>query len=137
VKVPAGVKDGSRVRIAGKGGQGFGGGPAGDLYLLVSVRPHPRFQRAGDDLNIEMSVPLVDAVLGTELEVPTLAGKKLALKVPPETQNGKVFRLAGQGMPHMSGGGRGDLFVKVNVVLPTKLSGREKELFEELKSIRT
>jgi DnaJ-class molecular chaperone len=137
VKVPAGVKDASRVRIAGKGGKGFGGGPAGDLYLRVSVRPHARFQRTGDDLNIEMSVPLLDAVLGTEIEVPTLAGKKLALKVPPETQNGKAFRLAGQGIPHMGGRGRGDLFVKVNVVLPTKLSGREKELFEELKSIRT
>lgn len=136
VKVPPGVRDGSRVRIAGKGGSGYRGGGPGDLYLLISVRPDSRFRRTGDDLNLEVNVPLVDAVLGTEIEVLTLGGKKLALKVPPETQNGKVFRLAGQGMPHLGGNTRGDLLVKANVVLPTKLSKREKELFEELKNIR-
>jgi DnaJ-class molecular chaperone len=136
VKIPPGVKDGSKVRIAGKGGPGYGGGTAGDLFLLVSVKPDKRFQRAGDDLNVDIQVPLLDAILGSEVHVPTIAGKKLALKIPPETQNGKVFRLAGQGMPRLGSSAKGDLLVKVNVVLPTKLSEREKELFGELKGIR-
>ena len=137
VKVPAGVKDGSKVRIAGKGGPGVKGGKQGDLYLLVSVKPDKRFQRSGDDITVEVPIQLVDAVLGGEVDVPTLGGKKLALKIPAETQNGKVFRLGGQGIPHLNGNGKGDLFAKVNVVLPSKLSDREKELFQELKTIRT
>lgn len=136
VKVPPGVNDGSRVRIAGKGGPGYRGGTSGDLYLLISVRPDNRFQRMDDDINVEVPVSLTDAILGGEIEVPTLGGKKLALKIPPETQNGKVFRLSGQGMPRLRGNTRGDLLARVNVVLPTKLSKREKELFQELKTIR-
>ncbi len=136
VKIPAGVNDGSRVRIAGKGGQGYGGGAAGDLYLLVSLRPDSRFQRTGDDLHSEVPVTLFDAILGGEVRVPTIEGKRLALKIPPETQNGKVFRLAGQGMPRLGGSVRGDLYAKVRVVLPTRLSEREKQLFQELKTLR-
>ncbi|TET14134.1 MAG: J domain-containing protein, partial [Dehalococcoidia bacterium] len=136
VKIPPAVKYASRVRIAGKGGPGYGGGASGDLYLLSSVKTDKRFRRTGDDLHVEVSVSLVDAVLGSEVQVPTIEGKKLALKIPPETQNGKVFRLAKQGMPHLGGNIRGDLLVKVKVVLPTKLSEREKELFRELKGIR-
>jgi molecular chaperone DnaJ len=136
VKIPPGVKDGSRVRIAGKGGPGFAGGTAGDIYLLVSVKQDKRFKRSGDDLQVDISVPLLDAVLGSEIHVPTIGGKKLALKIPPETQNGKVFRLKGQGMPRLGGNANGDLLATVNVVLPTKLSDREKELFNELKAIR-
>jgi DnaJ-class molecular chaperone len=137
VKIPAGVKDGSRVRIAGKGNPGVMGGEPGDLYLLVSVKADSRFQRINDDLHVEIPVPFLDAILGGEVEVPTIEGKKLALKIPPETQNGKVFRLAGQGMPHLGNSARGDLYAKVKVVLPTKLSKREKEIFEELKSLRS
>jgi len=137
VKIPPGVNDGSRVRIAGKGGQGPGGGAAGDLYLLVSVRPDSRYERSGDDLHTEVPVTLFDAILGGEVRVPTIEGKKLALKVPPETQNGKVFRLAGQGMPRLGASGRGDLYAKVKVVLPAKLSEREKQLFSELKALRS
>lgn len=136
VKVPPGVKDGSRVRIAGKGGPGYLGGQSGDLYLLVAVKPHSRFRRAGDDLHVEVPVALVDAVLGGEINVPTIGGKRLALKIPPETQNNRVFRLTGQGMPVLGGNSRGDLYAKVNVVLPARLSKREKELFEELKNAR-
>jgi DnaJ-class molecular chaperone len=136
VKIPAGVKDGSRVRIAGKGGPGAMGGQAGDLYLLVSVKADSRFQRIDDDLHVEIPVQFVDAILGAEVEVPTIEGKKLALKIPPETQNGRVFRLAGKGMPHLGNTARGDLYAKVKVVLPTKLSKKEKEMFEELKSLR-
>jgi DnaJ-class molecular chaperone len=136
VKIPPGVKDGSRVRIAGKGDPGYKGGASGDLYLLISVKADKRFQRTGDDLNVEVTVSLLDAVLGSEVKVPTIGGKSLALKIPAETQNGKAFRLAGQGMPRVGGNTRGDLLVKVKVVLPTKLSEREKELFQELKALR-
>ncbi len=135
VKIPPGVKDGSRIRVAGKGEPGSTGGPSGDLYLVVSVKPHHTFHRKDSDLHVEVGVPLADAMLGGEVAVPTLK-VKLALKIPPETQNGKVFRLAGQGMPRMGDTKKGDLFAKVKVVLPTKLTEREKELFQELKSLR-
>lgn len=137
VRIPPGVKEGSRVRIAGKGGPGQMGGPSGDLYLLISVKPDSRFQRTDDDLHVELPVHLADAVLGGEAEVPTLEGKRLALKIPPETQNGKVFRLAGQGMPRLGNDTRGDLYAKVKVVLPTRLSAKEKELFQQLKALRS
>lgn len=136
VSVPSGVKDGSRVRVAGKGAPGHRGGAAGDLYLLIAVRPDKRFQRTGDDIHVEVPVLLADAVLGAEIEVPSVGGKKLALKIPAETQNGKMFRLGGQGMPRLGDNARGDLFARIHVVLPTKLSKREKELFEEFKTIR-
>jgi molecular chaperone DnaJ len=135
VKIPPGVRNGSRVRIAGKGGQGYGGAANGDLYLVVSVRPHAVFKRSDDDLNVEVGVPLTVAVLGGEVQVPSPKGK-LALKIPAETQNGRVFRLSGQGMPHLGKSGRGDLLAKVNVVLPTKLSDKEKELFKRLSDLR-
>jgi len=135
VKIPSGVKDGSRVRIAGKGGPGYGGGKNGDLYLAVSVKPHQVFERKGDNLHVEVAVPLMVAVLGGEAQVPTLKGK-LALKIPPETQNGRTFRLAGRGMPHLGNSSYGDLLARVKVVLPTKLSTQEKELFEQLSKLR-
>jgi len=134
VKIPPGVRDGSRVRIAGKGRPGYGG-TSGDLYLVVSVKPHRLFQRTGDDLYVEAQVPLTVAMLGGEIQVPTLKGK-LALKIPPETQNGRAFRLAGQGIPHLGNSSRGDLLAKVNIVLPTNLSAKEKELFKQLKELR-
>jgi len=135
VKIPPGVKDGSRVRIAGKGEPGYDGGNSGDLYLVTSVKPHRVFERKGDDLHVEVTVPLTVAVLGGEVQVPTLKGK-LALKIPPETQNERTFRLAGQGMPHLGNSSRGDLLAKVKVVLPTKLSAEEKKLFEQLSQLR-
>ena len=135
-KIPAGVKTGSRVRIAGKGSPGYSGGASGDLYLLVSVKAHRQFERRGDDLHVEVPVPLTIAMLGGEVQVPTMKGK-LALKIPAETQNGRSFRLAGQGMPHLGNSSRGDLFARVNVVLPTKLSDREKELFKQLNELRS
>jgi molecular chaperone DnaJ len=136
VKIPAGVDDGSRVRIAGKGEPGYTGGVSGDLYLLVSVKPHRLYQRKGDNLYTEIPVPLVVAVLGGEVQVPTLKNSQLALKIPPETQNGRSFRLVRQGMPHLGNSAYGDLFAKVNVVLPTRLSARERELFEQLAKLR-
>ncbi len=136
VKIPPGVKGGSRVRIAGKGEPGYSGGASGDLYLLVSVKPHRLFEQKGDDLYVEVPIPLTVAVLGGEVKVPTLKGSRLALRIPPETQNGRAFRLAGQGMPHLGNSSRGNLYARVNVVLPTKLSPKEKELFEQLAKLR-
>jgi len=132
-KIPPGVKTGSRVRIAGKGGQGYSGA-RGDLYLMITVKPHQLFERQGDDLHVNVDVPLTTAVLGGEVKVPTLRGR-LELKIPPETQNGRVFRLAGQGMPHIMKTSRGDLKARVNVVLPTNLSQEEKELFKKLNQL--
>ena len=134
VKIPPGVKNGSRVRIAGKGQPGYGGAN-GDLYLVISVKPHRLLERHGDDLYVEVPVPLTIAMLGGEVQVPTLKGK-LALKIPPETQNGRAFRLSGQGMPHLGNSSRGDVLAKVNIVLPTKLSPKEKELFKQLNELR-
>jgi len=135
VKIPPGVKDGARVRIAGKGEPGYAGGKSGDLYLVTSVKPHRLFERKDDNLHVEVAIPLTVAVLGGEVQVPTLKGK-LALKIPPETQNGRAFRLAGQGMPHLGNSSHGDLLARMKVVLPTKLSAEEKELFEQFARLR-
>jgi len=135
VKIPPGVRDGSRVRIAGKGEPGRGGAN-GDLYLITSVKLHQLFERRGDDLYVVMTVPLTVTMLGGEVQVPSL-DDKLALKIPPETQNGKLFRLSGKGMPHLGKSTRGDLLVRANVVLPEKLSAEEKKLFEQLRRLRS
>jgi len=136
VKVPAGVKNGQRIKVSGKGEPGMSGGPGGDLYLVVSIMDHPVFQLHGNDIHVEVPVPLTDAILGSEASVPTPKGKNLALKIPPETQNGKVFRLAGQGMPEIGKDARGDLFAKMKVGLPENLTEREKELFKQLKEAK-
>ncbi len=126
-KIPAGVVDGARVRIRGDA--------IGDIYLKVKVRPHERFERRGDDLYTEVEAPLSVAMLGGEACVKTLKGE-VALTVPRLTQNGKTFRLKGLGMPHHNGNTKkGDLYVKVKVVLPEKLSPKEEKLFEELKTL--
>ncbi len=133
VKVPPGVRTGSRVRMAGEGRPGMGGGPAGDLYLLITVLPHARFERNGDDLTVEVPVPYLDAVLGGEVEAPTLTGRVM-LTIPPLTQNGRRIRLSGKGMPVLGRHDRrGDLFARVSVVLPEQLTERERALLEELR----
>ncbi|MFQ6000515.1 MAG: DnaJ C-terminal domain-containing protein [Anaerolineae bacterium] len=135
VKIPPGVGTGSRIRMAGEGGDGYGGAK-GDLYLRIKVAPHPRFRREGDDLHVEVPLDLYTAVLGGEVRVPTLKGD-IMLKIPPGTQSGKTFRLKGQGMPNLKDPQkRGDLYAKVKVRLPQKLTPRERELFEELKRLR-
>ncbi|HEX7588665.1 MAG TPA: J domain-containing protein [Anaerolineae bacterium] len=136
IKIPAGVKTGSKIRYGGEGMPGVGGGSAGDLYLHVQVAPHLMFERQGDDLNCELPVDLYTALLGGEATVPTLKGQ-LALKIPPETQSGKVFRLAGQGMPRLNEpNSSGDLYAKVRVVLPEHLTTEERELFQKLAELR-
>jgi molecular chaperone DnaJ len=136
VKIPAGVVTGSRVRIAGKGEPGPAGGPPGDLYLVISVRPHNLFERKDDDLYVNISVPLATAMLGGEVQVPTLKGTKLALRIPAETQNERVFRLTGQGMPRLGDASRGDLLVTIKVILPAGLSSEERALFNRLRELR-
>jgi DnaJ-class molecular chaperone len=138
VKLPAGVTDGSRVRIAGQGAQGVMGGQTGDLYLVVSMTPSPLFTRDGNDLRVKVPASLTTAMLGGEIQVPTPKGSKLALKIPAETQNGRVFRLRGQGMPKLGGKDeRGDLFAEVQVQLPEKLTDRQRALFEELAKLES
>ena len=136
IKVPAGATDGRTIRVAGKGQPGAGGGTPGDLYLVVSVKPHAMYEREGDNLRVKLPTSLYTAVLGGEILVPTLKGTRLAVKVPPETQNGQRIRLGGQGMPTVKGDARGDLFVEIVAQLPRNLTDREKELFAELAQLR-
>jgi curved DNA-binding protein len=136
VKIPAGARTGSKIRVTGKGGAGYGGSPPGDLYLNIHVRPHPVFERQGDDLRCDVIVDLYTAVLGGEVQVDTLNGR-VSLKIPPGTNSGKVFRLRGKGMPNpRKPKQRGNLLATVQVQVPQKLTARERELFEELAHLR-
>jgi DnaJ-class molecular chaperone len=133
VRIPAGVDEGSRVRVPGEGGLGAAGGASGDLYLRVHVKPHPVFERRGSDLYTRVVVPVTTAVLGGEAEVMTLDGRSLRLKIPPPTQSGQVFRLKRHGMPHVGKAGeRGDLYATVDVRVPTHLSQEERSHYEAL-----
>lgn len=136
VKIPAGVDNGSRIRVAGEGQPGIGGGPRGDLYLVISVKSDSAFERKGDDLFVDIEVDLVTAMLGGTVPVPTPDGRKLMLTIPPETQNGRMFRLSGKGMPRLRSEGSGTLFARVKVKLPMQLSPEERALFEKLSHTR-
>ncbi len=131
VSIRPGVDIGSRVKVEGEGQPGINGGPRGDLYLIVAVKPDPLYERKGDDLLMDVPTPLTTAVLGGEVTLPTIDGKRVVLTIPPETQNGQTFRLAGKGMPRENGG-YGNLLARVQVTLPRRLSARERQLFEEL-----
>jgi len=131
VKVPAGVENETRIRYGGEGDAGKWGGPSGDLYVVLEVRPHKFFERDGDDLHCVMPISFPQAALGTELEIETLHGPE-TLKVPEGTQSGKEFRLRGKGVPHLNSHGRGDLIVEVRVQTPGKLTKQQKELMRQL-----
>jgi DnaJ-class molecular chaperone len=133
VSIPRGADTGTRVRVAGKGQPGIGGGARGDLYLIVNVKPDGQFERKKDDVYVDVPVELATALLGGEAQVPQLNGRNLILTIPAETQNGQIFRLAGKGMPRLRGAGQGDLFARVRVVLPTHLSDAERKLFTEFR----
>lgn len=137
VTIPAGIDSGKRVRMAGQGGPGLNGGPAGDVNLIVTVRPDRRFERDGDNLRTEVDIPVTTAVLGGEANVRTPTGT-VALTIPPGTQSGRGFRLRGQGMPKLRsrGGERGDLLARARIVTPANLTDRERELYEELRNLR-
>jgi len=130
VRVPPGVEDGMRLRLAGEGEAGIAAGPPGDLYVVISVAEHPLFERDGRDLHSEVPIPFVVAALGGEAEVPTLEGR-VSLRIPEGTQSGRIFRLRGKGLPALRGGPRGDQLVRIFVEVPTKLSGRARKLLEE------
>ena len=137
VRIPVGVNDGSRVRIAGEGEGGFGGAPAGDLYLRVRLAPHPEFERRGQDLYTKVSIPVTTAVLGGEVEVRTIEGRPVRLRIPPLTQSGQVFRLKGYGMPKVSDPAvRGDLYARCEVQLPTEISAEEREHYQALAKLQ-
>jgi molecular chaperone DnaJ len=136
VTIPAGIRDGQRIRVAGKGSPGTDGGPPGDVYLRVRIKPDATFTLDGTDLRTEIDVPLYTAILGDEVVVRTPSGR-VALTIPPETQNGRVFRLRRQGWPLSTGSTeRGDLLARVNITLPTRLSDTEQDLFERLREER-
>ena len=138
VKIPAGVDEGSRVRVAGKGGKGVGGAPNGDLFLRISLQRHPRFERKGQHLYVKTSIPVTTAVLGGEVEVPTLDGKPLRLRIPPSTEPGQVFRLKGKGMPGLGRRTtRGDLHATVQVTIPDTLSEAARTHYEALAALES
>jgi molecular chaperone DnaJ len=131
IKIPAGVDIGSRLRIQGEGESGVQGGPPGDLYVVISVEEHPFFKREENNIYCEIPISIPQAVLGTEVSVPTLDGEE-KLSIPEGTQTGTVFRMRGKGISSLNGHGKGDQFVAVNVRSPKKLSKEERRLYEEL-----
>src|SRR4029078_8915095 len=133
VNIPAGVRDGSTIRLAGQGGSGTNGSEPGDLYLRIRLLPHPVFTLKGDDLELELSIAPWEAVLGGSVEVPTIDGK-VELKVPPGARAGQRLRLRGQGLNKRKGG-RGDEFVRLKVVVPKDIGTEERRLYEELKQV--
>jgi DnaJ-class molecular chaperone len=135
VRIPAGVRTGQRVRVSGEGSGGAGGG-RGDLYLEITVAPHPLFERKGDDILLDLPITAPEAALGATVEVPTLRGK-VSMKIPPGTSSGRTFRLRNYGMPKPKNGGAGDQLVKVKIVLPSSLTEEETRLYQQLKSLRT
>ena len=132
VKIPAGARDGTRIRLKGRGAAGRGGGPAGDLWVVTRVAPSSTYERRGSDLIVDVPVSYIDAALGASVEVPTPEGA-ISLKVPPGSQHGKLLRVKGRGAPRLKGGGKGDLLARVKLTVPEKVSKRERELLEELR----
>ncbi len=135
VRIPAGIESGMRVRLSGQGEVGPGGGPAGDLYVEVTERPHEVFLRDKDDLHCTVKVPMVDAALGAEFDVETILGDPVTVTIAPGTQPGQVVKLRGQGMPHVSSGVRGNLHVHLDVVVPTKLDGAQTDALKKFKTV--
>ena len=132
VKIPAGINAGTKLRIAGKGAPGPFGGPRGDLYLHISILPHPVFTREGNDLIVERNITFTQAILGTTIDVPLLDGSTKRIKIPPGTQSNTKIRMKGYGVPRLRGSGKGDLYVKINVTVPRKVTDKQAELIKKL-----
>ena len=136
VNIPPGVTDGGKLRFAGKGEPGVGGGPAGDLYVVTHIRPHAYYTRDGADVLLDLPVTITEAALGTEVTVPTPDGAKVKLKIPPGTRDGKVLRVPGKGARKLKGKGTGDLKVRVKLAVPQKLTSEQRELLKRFESSR-
>jgi molecular chaperone DnaJ len=134
VKIPAGVKDGTKIRLKGKGEAGYAGGPPGDLIVVTKVAASPLFKRRGSDLVIDVPITYTEAALGADVEIPTPEGR-ISLKVPPGSDDGKLLRVKGRGAPKLNGGGTGDLLARVHVVVPKKLTKAEREALENLQRV--
>ncbi|MEQ8282364.1 MAG: molecular chaperone DnaJ [Parvibaculum sp.] len=134
VNIPAGVEDGTRIRLAGEGEAGMRGGPAGDLYIFLSVKPHRLFERDGADLFCRVPISMATAALGGEIEVPTLGGKRVKVKVPEGAQTGRQFRLKAKGMPVVNSRETGDLYIQITVETPVQLNKKQKELLKEFET---
>jgi molecular chaperone DnaJ len=134
VNIPAGVDTGARLKLSNEGEHGAGGGPSGDLFIAISVQPHPFFQRQDYDIACNVPITFVQAALGAEIKVPTLEGK-VELKVPPGTQGGRQFRLRGKGIAHVRGSGRGDQYITVIVEIPSNLNDRQKDLLRQFAAL--
>lgn len=135
VSIPKGIGDGQRIRLAGQGGIGLSGGPNGDLFLVVKLVDDPTYKRKGDDLYVDLPVSVYDLILGGEVKVPTMTGQ-VAMTIPEGTQNNRLLRLSGKGMPKVKGGTAGDQYVRLVGQLPQQLSDKEKKLFKELSALR-
>jgi molecular chaperone DnaJ len=131
VKIPAGVKDGTRIKLKGKGEAGYGGAPAGDLYVITRVEPSKIYERRGDDLVVAVPVPYTTATLGGKVEAPTPDGA-VQLKIPAGTEDGKLLRIKGRGVPHLNGDGRGDVLARIKIQVPKKVSKKQREALEAL-----
>lgn len=135
VKIPAGLPEGSTIRLAGEGHPGAAGGPAGDLLLTIHVAPHPYFRREGNDLHVEVPVTPAEAVLGAKVEAPTLSEGRVVVTIPPGTSSGRKLRLRGKGVPDRKTGTRGDLYVIARIVVPESPTNEQRELYERLKAL--
>jgi molecular chaperone DnaJ len=137
VEVPAGVDTGARIRVRGEGDAGTSGGPPGDLWVYITVLPHSRFERDGNDLRLKVPISFAQAALGDELTIQAIDGADVKVKVPAGAQSGAEYRVRGRGVPALRGFGKGDMVVRVTVVTPTRLSARERELFQELAELQS
>ena len=135
INIPAGINDGQSIRVAGKGERGINGGPNGDLYLQINVRPHKMFEREGQNILLEIPVTAVDATLGTEIDVPTIHGD-VRMRIDAGTQDGKILRLKGKGVPSLRGGANGDQLCTVKITIDRNLTAKERELYKQLQSLQ-